>query len=110
MAAVIVAACDASEPHAPSAAPATVVAAEESRSSSSPATLDDAMVAAKVKAALIAETGGKALSIDVASQQNVVTLSGTVGSEAIRNDAERVARSIKGVKHIRNNLTVKQPS
>jgi hypothetical protein len=111
VAALTVAGCDRSEPPAPSRAQATVLPAEKSRSSFSAATLEDAMVAAKVKAALIAGPGtGKALSIGVASQQNVVTLSGTVASEAIRSDAERVARTIEGVKHIRNNLTVKQPS
>ena len=71
------------------------------------AAIDDATVTAKVKAALIAAPRVKGLAIDVATSQNVVTLSGSVDSETMRTDAQRVATSIEGVKEVRNNLTVK---
>jgi osmotically-inducible protein OsmY len=74
------------------------------------AALDDATVTAKVKAALIATPRVKGLAIDVATRQNVVTLSGSVESAAMRTDAERVATSIEGVKEVSNQLTVKPPS
>jgi hyperosmotically inducible protein len=72
--------------------------------------LDDATVTAKVKTALIAEPGLKALEIDVDTRDNVVTLNGTVETAAIRADAERIALKTSGVKQVKNKLTVKQRS
>ena len=70
--------------------------------------LDDAGITAKVKTALIAEPGLSGLAIDVDTAHNIVTLSGAVASDAARADAERVAKSVGGVKDVKNNLTVKQ--
>jgi hyperosmotically inducible periplasmic protein len=72
--------------------------------------LDDATVTAKVKTALIAEPGLKGLAIDVDTTQNVVTLSGSVATETAKQEAERVARGIEGVKDVTNNLSVKAAS
>ncbi|HEV7799894.1 MAG TPA: BON domain-containing protein [Burkholderiales bacterium] len=69
--------------------------------------LDDATVTAKVKTALIAEPGLRALEIDVNTRDNVVTLNGTASSQAIRDDAERIALETSGVKQVKNNLTIK---
>ena len=69
--------------------------------------LDDASVTAKVKSALIADPNLKGLSIDVDTSQNVVTLNGTVQTEAARSDAERVAKQVEGVREVKNNLLVK---
>jgi hyperosmotically inducible protein len=71
---------------------------------------DDATVTAKVKTALIAEPGLKALEIDVDTRDNIVTLNGTVATAAMRDDAERIALKTSGVKQVKNNLTVKQRS
>ncbi len=72
--------------------------------------LDDASVTAKVKTALIAEPGLRALEIDVDTRDNIVTLKGTVHSDAARGEVERIALKLSGVKQVVNNLTVKQRS
>ncbi len=68
--------------------------------------LDDVMISSKVKSKLIADTDIKAGDIDVSSSQGVVTLIGRVSSQAIRTDAERIARGTKGVTDVNNELTV----
>ena len=73
-------------------------------------TLDDAAVTSMVKTALIAEPGVKGLAIDVDTRQNVVTLSGVVASDELREEAEPISRKVQGVKDVKNNLTVKRTS
>ncbi len=48
------------------------------------------------------------LKIDVDTKDGVVTLNGLAGNSDARSRAERLASSIKGVKEVRNHLTVKQ--
>ena len=71
------------------------------------AVLDDATITARIKTALIAAPGVKGMAIDVDTAQNVVSLTGTVLSEAARKEAEDIARKTEGVKEVRNNLIVK---
>lgn len=68
--------------------------------------VDDVMISSKIKAKLIANTGLRAGDIDVSSSQAVVTLIGRVKSEAIKSEAERIARGTKGVKDVNNELAV----
>lgn len=68
--------------------------------------LDDAMISSKVKSKLIANSEILARDIDVSSSQGVVTLIGRVSSSTISSDAERIARSTKGVKDVNNELRV----
>jgi len=68
--------------------------------------IDDASVTAKVKSALIGEPDMKAMSINVDTTGNVVTLSGTVESDAMRVRAEQVTRGVEGVKTVQNQLIV----
>jgi len=68
--------------------------------------VDDVMISSKVKAKLIANSEIKAGDIDVGSSQGVVTLLGRVSSQNIKNTAERIARDTRGVKDVRNELTV----
>ena len=68
--------------------------------------VDDVMISSKVKAKLIANSEIKAGDIDVSSSQGVVTLIGRVSSEAIKNEAERIARGTAGVKDVHNELLV----
>lgn len=72
--------------------------------------LDDAAVTAKVKTALVVAPDLKGLAINVDTLRNVVTLSGTVASEGLRQQAEAMAKGVDGVKEVKNNLMVKQPS
>jgi osmotically-inducible protein OsmY len=82
--------------------------AVEKRTEQMGAVLDDAGITAKVKTALIAEPGLSGLAIDVDTSANIVSLHGSVASDAARANAERVAKSVSGVKDVKNNLTVKQ--
>lgn len=68
--------------------------------------IDDVMISSKVKSQLIANTLIRAGDIDVSSSQGVVTLIGRVSSQAVKTDAERVARATKGVTDVKNELSV----
>lgn len=70
--------------------------------------LDDGWVHMKVVGKLIADskTPERTINVDVAN--NVVTLRGTVASSEIRAQAESVARTVDGVKDVKNRLVVKQ--
>ncbi len=72
------------------------------------AKIDDAVITAKVKTALIGEPGLKALQIDVDTADGVVTLRGTVDSRTSNTRAIQVAQAVQGVKSVDNRLTVKQ--
>ena len=70
----------------------------------------DAMLTGKVKAALAADVGLKTWDIDVDSAGTTVTLNGAVDTEATKQRAAAVARSVEGVATVKNNLTVKGKS
>lgn len=72
--------------------------------------VDDAALTAKVKSALIAEPGLKALAIDVDTSGGVITLNGTVNNDEHRNKAVQLAQSVQGVKSVRDNLVVSKGS
>ena len=69
--------------------------------------VDDSMVTAKVKAALIADPNVKAHEVNVETREGVVQLSGFVDSAEAKNLASDVAKRIAGVKEVRNELQVK---
>ena len=68
--------------------------------------IDDVLISSKVKTKLIANSEIKSGDIDVSSSQGVVTLIGRVSSQAIKDDAERIARATSGVTDVNNELTV----
>ncbi len=72
--------------------------------------LDDATVTSKVKTALVMAPDLKGLAINVETLRNVVTLSGTVASEGLRQQAEAMAKGVDGVNGVTNNLMIKEPS
>lgn len=72
--------------------------------------MDDAALTAKVKSALIAEPGLKALAIDVDTSGGVITLNGTVNNDENRNKAVQLAQGVQGVKSVRDNLVVSRGS
>lgn len=69
--------------------------------------IDDTEITAKVKAAIFAEPGLKTLQISVDTVKGVVTLSGSVDSQSIRNRAKELAGAVNGVKDVENQLVVK---
>jgi hyperosmotically inducible protein len=81
-----------------------------SASQSTTAAVDDTMITAKVKAALLAEPGLKSTEIDVATKDATVTLSGAVDSQAMKDRAKQVAMSTQGVKDVVDNMNLKSTS
>jgi osmotically-inducible protein OsmY len=68
--------------------------------------IEDVTISSTVKSKLITNSEIKAGDIDVGSSQGVVTLIGRVSSQAIKSDAERIARGTTGVKDVKNELLV----
>src|SRR5690349_18325627 len=68
--------------------------------------IDDAGITTKVKAKLAAEKISTVTRIDVDTNQGVVALNGTVPSPEMRTRAEQIAREVKGVRDVINNLRV----
>lgn len=67
----------------------------------------DGAITSEVKSKMIADREVKALDVNVDTRDNVVILRGTVRTTAQRAAAERVARSAKGVKSVRNEIKVR---
>lgn len=69
--------------------------------------LDDTAVTARVKTAIFNEPTLKVLQINVETYKNVVQLSGFVNNGADMNKAVDVARGVKGVVSVKNDLRLK---
>ncbi|MEX2220205.1 MAG: BON domain-containing protein [Candidatus Rokuibacteriota bacterium] len=68
--------------------------------------IDDAGITAAVKSKLATEKISTVTRIDVDTNQGIVALNGTVQSEAMRVRADQIARQVKGVRDVVNNLRV----
>ena len=68
---------------------------------------EDGKITSAVKSKLVASREVKALDVNVDTYEGVVSLRGTVHTAAQRAAAERVARTARGVKSVRNELRVK---
>ena len=71
--------------------------------------IDDSVLTAKVKAALIDDPVTKAGQINVETYRGVVQLGGFVDTAAEKSQATKVAQSVTGVKEVRNDLRVSSP-
>lgn len=69
--------------------------------------IDDSILTAKVKTALITSPDTKAHQINVETKEGVVQLSGFVDTNAARSAATTVTKSVTGVKGVKNELSVK---
>ena len=69
--------------------------------------VDDAVVTTKVKAAIFNEPTLKSTEINVETFKGVVQLSGFVAQPADVAKAGEVARSVKGVSSVKNDIRVK---
>lgn len=69
--------------------------------------VDDAVITTKVKAAIFNEPTLKASEINVETYKGVVQLSGFVSSEASKEKAAVVAKDVKGVKSVKNDIRLK---
>ncbi|HET8699633.1 MAG TPA: BON domain-containing protein [Gammaproteobacteria bacterium] len=68
--------------------------------------VDDATTTAMVKSKLFADPHIKGTKIDVDTRGDVVTLSGTVGSNEQKQLAEQIAKNTGDVKQVKNQLVV----
>lgn len=69
--------------------------------------VDDSVITTKVKAAVMNEPSLKSVEINVETFKGVVQLSSFIRSQADINKAVEVARSVPGVKSVKNAMTLK---
>lgn len=68
--------------------------------------LVDSAITAAVKSKLVVDNENSAINVDVDTRDGVVTLTGVVGTQAEKEQAERIAGNTEGVARVINNLTV----
>jgi len=71
-------------------------------------TVDDGIVTAKVKTALLADVDVKSFDIAIVTRKGEVQLSGFVDNQAQINRAIDIARGIDGVQSVNNEMSVKK--
>jgi osmotically-inducible protein OsmY len=69
-------------------------------------TIDDASITAQVKAALVMHRSTSGLRTEVETNNGVVTLTGQAKNAAERDLVTKLVKDIKGVKDVRNNMTL----
>jgi osmotically-inducible protein OsmY len=69
--------------------------------------VDDSVITTKVKSLLAEDDFLKSFQIGVETRKGIVQLSGFVNSQNAVDKAGQIARSVKGVKSVRNDLIVK---
>jgi osmotically-inducible protein OsmY len=70
--------------------------------------LDDKTISTKVKSQLAADSLTQALQIEVETYNGVVQLSGFVKNKKSKERAEEIAKSVTGVKEVKNNLLLRE--
>jgi osmotically-inducible protein OsmY len=69
--------------------------------------VDDSVITTKVKSLIAVDDFLKSFQIGVETYKGTVQLSGFVGSQKAVDKAGEIARSVKGVKSVKNDLIVK---
>ena len=69
--------------------------------------VDDSVITTKVKTALLVDPDVKSLDLGVETFKGVVQLSGFVNNAEQARKAVEIARSVQGVKSVKNSLVVK---
>jgi len=69
--------------------------------------IDDSVITTKVKSLLAGDDFLKSFQISVETYKGAVQLSGFVNSQQTVDKAGEIARSVKGVKSLKNDLIVK---
>jgi hyperosmotically inducible periplasmic protein len=70
--------------------------------------IDDATITTQVKGKLTAEKASNLTRVSVATANGRVSLTGVVPTEADRARAEQLAREVKGVQGVANNLQIQK--
>ena len=102
-----------SEPHTKPASPSSINAEQVKAHARSAADrvgkeISDTWITTKVQAMYFLDKDVKGMQIDVATKGGIVTLTGTVATEATRQKAVADARSIEGVGQVIDKLTVRK--
>jgi len=69
--------------------------------------VDDSVITTKVKSLIAADDFLKSFDISVETYKGIVQMSGFVDSQKAVTKAGQIARSVKGVRDVKNNLIVK---
>lgn len=69
--------------------------------------VDDASITTVVKAKLLGDSFLKGIAVSVSTFEGTVTLTGSVSNEKQRERVVSIARSVKGVKRVNNNIMIK---
>ena len=69
--------------------------------------IDDTVITAKVKARILDEPGLKSAEINVETFKGVVQMSGFVKSQSDINRAAELARGVRGVTSVKNDMRLK---
>ena len=69
--------------------------------------IDDTVITAKVKARILDEPGLKSAEINVETFKGVVQMSGFVNSQSDINRAAELARGVRGVMSVKNDMRLK---
>jgi osmotically-inducible protein OsmY len=86
---------------------AVAVGCTSTKPQSTSAYVDDSWITTKVKSEILGEPMLKVTQINVETYKGVVQLSGFVDSAASRDKAVAVARSVKGVTSVKNDLQLR---
>jgi osmotically-inducible protein OsmY len=86
---------------------AFVACASTSKQESTGEYVDDSVITTKVKALLAEDDFLKSFQISVETYKGTVQLSGFVNSQKAVDKAVEIARSVKGVNSVKNDLIVK---
>lgn len=81
--------------------------AGDAKKSSTGELVDDTVITTKVKAALLNDPHTKVLQVSVETFRGTVQLSGFVESRSVAANAVRVARSVSGVKAVKDDMVVR---
>ena len=84
-----------------------VACASTSKQESTGEYVDDSVITTKVKSLLAADDFLKSFEISVETYKGTVQLSGFVGSQQAVDTAGQIARSVNGVRSVKNSLIVK---
>ncbi|WP_288411313.1 BON domain-containing protein [uncultured Herbaspirillum sp.] len=85
----------------------TVQAADAPSAQKAGAYIDDSVITAKVKAALLEDKQVSAMKIKVLTKDGVVTLKGSVPSTELGQHALQLVAGVEGVRDVKSELTVK---
>lgn len=69
--------------------------------------IDDSVITTRVKSAMVSDKEVSASNISVETFKGTVQLSGFASSAKEADKAESIARSVNGVKHVKNDIRIK---